>query len=257
MKRISLVIVAMGLFIVLKDIGSAAELSPALKELAGKWTASRTNQDGEKYTFSLEFKGDKVIFHARDAEGKPRLVAKGTAKAMKEGPFNVLTLTDLQAGRSEDDLKDVDDERSSVYALRDGNLLLASNFDKERRNETPRVDEYSRAEASARAESSAPKLTGKWKMELALGDQTRDYELNIEGAGDKLQATVISPRSGEHKAKSVSFKDGEFEMLVDREIQGSDMTIVYKGKLAEGKLAGKVSVKGLEEQYSGTWTATR
>src|SRR3954468_11784308 len=131
MKRISWVIAAVGLCIGIKDSGNAAELSPALKQLAGKWTASRTNQDGEKYSFSLEFKGDKITFHARDAEGKPRLVATGKAKAMKEGPFNVLTLTDLKAGRSEDDLQEVNDERSSVYTLRDGNLLLASNFDKE------------------------------------------------------------------------------------------------------------------------------
>ena len=251
--------VALSLLAGVFSLSSAAEPSTGLKALAGKWTASRTNDKGERYTFSLEFKDNKIVFHAKDAEGKPHLVAKGTARIEKAGPFNVLTLTDITAGRSEDDLQEVSDQRSSVYTLRDGNLLLASNFDKERENERPRVDEYSREESAKGAASSTPtqKLEGKWKMELSLGDQTRDYELKIDTSGDKLEATVISPRSGEHKAKSVTFKDGNFEMVVDREIQGNEVSIIYKGKLADGKLSGKASVKGLEDQYTGDWTASR
>jgi hypothetical protein len=63
----------------------------------------------------------------------------------------VLIAKDLRAGRTEDDLEPVDDQRVSVYAVRDGKLYLASGFDKERDNERPRVEEYTKQDGGARS----------------------------------------------------------------------------------------------------------
>jgi hypothetical protein len=52
-------------------------------------------------------------------------------------------------------------------------------------------------------------------------------------------------------------KGNDVEILIDREIEGNNTTFVYKGKLAENKISGTVTVKGLEDQFTGTWTATR
>jgi len=240
-------------------IAGAAEISPALKGLQGKWTGERTNSEGRRSAMVLEIKDDKLHFRSTDPDGTVRLVAKGTVKAEKAGEFRVLIATDLRAGRSEDDLEPIDDERASVYTLRDGKLFMASGFDKARENERPRVEEYTRDESAPRSANppAADKLLGKWKMEATLGDNTLDYELRFEQPGGALQGTLISPRSGEYKAKSVSFKDGALEMQVDRTIEGNDVTFVYKGNLKAGALAGTLQVKGLEDQFSGNWKATR
>ena len=238
--------------------GYSAELSPSLKALQGKWKAERPNRDGERYTYSLEFKGDKLTFEAKDAGGDTRLVATGSVKTEKAGPLTVLSMTDLRAGRTADDLQDVDDTRTSVYTVRDGKLLIASNFDRERENEEPRIDEYTRAADSAKASDPAgANVTGTWNLDMALADQNFDYKLRIEKAGDEYSTIFVSPRSGEHKAKSTTVKGSDVEIIIDRQIQDNNTTFVYKGKLAGSKIAGTVTVKGLEDQFSGTWTATR
>src|SRR5688572_1493793 len=112
--------------------GQCAELSASLKALQGKWAGQRTNRNGDLYKFTLEFKGDKLTFEAKDPAGDTRLLARGTAKAEKSGTLNVLTLTDIRAGQSEDNLEPRDDTRTSVYTVREDKLYLASNFDRER-----------------------------------------------------------------------------------------------------------------------------
>jgi hypothetical protein len=54
------------------------------------------------------------------------LVSKGIAKVEKAGPIRVLTIADIRAGRSADDLQPVDDSRALVFTIRDGRLVLAS-----------------------------------------------------------------------------------------------------------------------------------
>jgi hypothetical protein len=249
-----------GVLLVSATMAGAAEVSPGLKTLQGKWTGERTNSEGRRGSAVLEIKDDKLNFRLSDAEGSVRFVAKGTVKANKAGEFSVLTVTDIKAGRSEDDLEPVDDDRVSVYTLREGKLYLASGFDKSRENERPRVDEYARDESAPRASTEKPapdKLLGKWKMEATMGDQNMDYDLRFEQVSGALKGTVISPRSGEHKAKSVSLKGDDFEMLVDRDIEGNQVTFVYKGKLKGDGLSGTLQVKGLEDQFTGNWKAPR
>lgn len=248
-----------GALFVATAIAGAAEISPALKSLQGKWAGERSNSEGQRSKTSLEIKDDKLTFKSMDADGNLRLFAKGTVKVEKAGDLRILIATDLRAGKTEDNLEPVDDDRASVYIVREGKLYLGSGFDKARDNERPRVDEYTRQEgASAAAEKpGGNKLEGKWKMEVALGEQNMDYELRLAPLAGGLQGIMVSPRSGEHKAKSVSLKGDAFEMQIDREIEGNAVTFVYKGNLKADALSGTFLVKGLEDQFTGNWKATR
>ena len=233
---------------------------PLLDELQGKWSVKKTNDEGRTYSQSMEFAQDKMTFELRDEGGDVRLVAKAKVKTQKAGPLKAFTLSDIEGGRSESELQPVDDERSSVYTLRDGKLVVASNFDRERSRERPSIDVYTREAASRAAtspDSGAGKLLGKWEMELSIGDNTIDYSLLIEkGADGQLAATLVSPRSGKHKFKSIDYKDGQLKMEIDREIEGQETTLTYTGKLTGGKLSGKVSAQGLGDG-AATWQATK
>ena len=246
-------------------MATAAEISPALKGLQGRWNGERTNSEGQRNKSVLEIKDDKMEFRALDGDGSVRFIAKGNVKIEKAGDLRALVITDIRAGRDADNLEPVDDDRTSVYTLREGKLYLASGFDKPRDNERPRLEEFTKEEGAARSSADKPatekpstdKLLGKWKMEAVLADNTMDYGLRFEKAGDALQGTVISPRSGEYKAKSVTLKGDQLEMLVDRTIEGNDVTFVYKGTLKADTLSGTIQLKGLEDQFSGTFKATR
>ena len=239
----------------------AAENSPGLDGLQGKWSATKTNREGERYFQTLEIKRDKLTFQMLEPDKTVRFMAKGTIKTEKAGPLNILSISGIEAGRSADELSPVDDRRTSVYTVRGTKLILASNFDTERENERPGVESYERVEGvkeTASAPSDAEsKLLGKWKMELTIRDTNVDYDLRIAKVGDKLEATVISPRSGEHKAKSTTFQDNELVFEVDREFEGNNVTIVYKAKLMGEELSGTVSAKGLEDQFSGKFKARK
>ena len=73
----------------------------------------------------------------------------------------------------------------------------------------------------------------------------------------KVFATLISPRSGEHKFRQVTWADEKLTMELDRDYDGQKITLVYTGKLGADGLSGTVAAKGAEDQFSGTWKAKR
>jgi hypothetical protein len=232
-----------------------------LDPLQGQWSVTKTNREGERYSQVFEFKQDRIVFRILDANGGVRLYAKGKAKTERVGAFEVLTVFAIEAGRTVDELQSVDDDRVGVYALRGEKLYLASNFDRTRENERPTMDVYVKAEGAREASGgTAPdedKLLGTWKVEVTYGDNSNDYDLRLGKAEGKLQATLISPRSGEHKFKSVVFQGGELVMELVRQIQEQEATFIYKGKQTAEGLSGTVAVKGMEEQFSGRWKAAK
>ena len=239
----------------------AAESTSALESVQGKWSVTKTNRENQRYSQTLEFKQGQFTFQRLDNDGQVRLMAKGKVQAEKAGPFEILKLSDIQGGRSAEELAPVDDTRAYVYAVREGKLILASNFDKERGNEAPGVDTYDRVatpkEPAANASSREDKLLGNWKVDVSMAEQNIDYGLRIAKADGKIAATLISPRSGEHKAKSATYNGEELVMEFDREVQGNSVTLIYKGKLAGDDLSGTVTAKGFEDQYSGKWKAKK
>ena len=228
--------------------------SSSLDALQGTWSTKRTNQEGQVISQTLEFKQDRMTFKMTGADGELRFFAKGAAAVQKLGPFQALKLTAIQAGRSEDSAESVDDERTSVFVVDGDTLTLASNFDKTRSGQPPRADTYSRGKA---AENTGPKLAGTWKMDMHIGENDADYELRFSETGGKLSATLVSPRSGEHKFRVVTWADERLTMELDRDFDGNAITLIYTGKLAADGLSGKVVAKGAEDQFSGTWKARK
>ena len=87
---------------------------------------------------------NKWKFKLVGSDSNPVLVAEGNLELKETGGVKIAKLMDLQADGSASDLNDTNDDRVSVYTFRDGKLILAGNFDKERNNEKPSMDEYSK-----------------------------------------------------------------------------------------------------------------
>ena len=258
--QITSIVACLGLPCILTLSALAAGEAPSLEPLQGKWSVTKTNREGRAYSQTIEIKKNQMTLQIFDAEEQLRLHAQGTIKTEKNGPFEVLVVSDIRAGRSVSELESVDDPRSMIYALRGERLFLASNFDRERNNERPTMDVYTRKAAAAdtggTSSGNEAKLLGTWKMELVLGENTLDYELRIARKGESLEGILVSPRTGEHKSKSIQLKDGEVVIEVERELEGNPATFIYQGKLTAEGLAGKFSVKG-QDQFSGNWKATK
>jgi hypothetical protein len=113
--------------------------------LAGKWTVKKVNDQGDKYSQTIEVKKDKFVFEILGADGQVVLHAEGDLKLEKLGPFDSVRFAHIRAGQSASDLNDVDDEYVSVYRLEGDKWTMASGFDKDRERQKPGVDVYARA----------------------------------------------------------------------------------------------------------------
>lgn len=243
-----------------QGLAALAADAPSLEPLQGKWSVTKTNREGAPYRQTVEFKKDQFVLQITREDGSVRLFAKAKVKAERAGPVEVLTISEIEGGRSPDELQPVDDPRAVVFALRGDTLYLASNFDKERDNERPSADAYTRVEAPKEAASGLPldesRLIGTWKLEVVYGDQTRDYDLRFAKTDGKLEATLVSPRSGEHKFKSVVCQGNELVMEIEREMGEQQATIIYKGKRTEQGLSGTAAFKGSEDR-TVPWKASK
>jgi hypothetical protein len=236
--------------------GFARNHASELDVLQGEWTVAKTNQEGQAYSQLIQIEKDQFTFKILSADSKMLLISKGTVKATKAAPFDLLSITNIRAGRSEGEMQPIDDTRALVYTVRDGNFFLASNFDRERENEKPALERYVRA-ANADSANAEAKLVGKWKMHVTLADNDYDYELRISKKGNGLEGVLISPRSGEHACKLVRLEKDNLTIKVEREIQDIKGTFVYKAKLNGSELVGQFAVRDHEDQLSGTWKASR
>ena len=117
--------------------------------LTGKWSAKKTNDQGEAYTQTLEIKKDKFIFEMVSADGNIVLHAEGDLKLEKLGPFSAARFNHIRAGQSSSSMDDVDDEYVSVYTLDGDTWTMASNFDKQRENQKPAADVYRKVKTAA------------------------------------------------------------------------------------------------------------
>jgi hypothetical protein len=239
----------------------AADTASGFDALQGKWSLTKTEQDGQRITQVVEVKQGRLTFQILNAEGQVRALVKGRLKADKTGSFNVLTVSDLQVGRSADELQPVGETRALVYTMRGDTAFFAMNFDREQDNEKPSIDAYTRVAGPSAAAAGAgldeSKLLGAWKVEVVAGDNTNDYELRISKADGKLEATLISPRSGEHKYKSVICRGSELVMELERERDGETVTLIYKARMTGDGLSGTLVTKGQEDQSPATWKASK
>ena len=142
-KQIASLIPAIGL--------AAALCTPAyaddLETLAGKWTATKSNDEGKHYTQQMEIKKNKFTLKITDADGGTRLYAEGDVKVDKVGPYKTVVFSNIKAGESSTDSSPIDDTYTSIYKLQDdGTWLVVMNFDKQRdENQKPSLDAYRKA----------------------------------------------------------------------------------------------------------------
>jgi len=120
-----------------------------LDALAGKWAVKKTNEQGDKYTQTLEIKKDKFLFQILDGDNQLTLYAEGDIKLEKLAAFSSIRFLHIRAGGSAASLKDLDDEYVSVYVLDDDTWIMASNFDKQREQQKPSADAYRRIKTVA------------------------------------------------------------------------------------------------------------
>ncbi len=124
----------------------SATLAPAddSAALAGKWSIKKVNEQGQKYTQTVEIKADgKFAFQISGEDDQMGFVAQGNFKLEKSGPFQAARFFHIKAGQSASSLEDSDEEYVSVYRLDEDTWTLASNFDKER-PQKPGLDVYQR-----------------------------------------------------------------------------------------------------------------
>lgn len=227
-------------------------LASDIDALQGKWKLTKSGENGA-ITQLLEFKRDKWTFKRISEDGNG-FVAEGDVEVKNTGAFQTIHIHTTKYGDTETNMEDADDERDFVFSVQDGKLYIATNLDLERENEKPALDVYSR-----NPDAGKTALAGSWKLNLDLGDDNYDYTLRITESAGKLNAVMVSPRSGEHQVNSINFENNTLRIEIDREIQGNVMTFVYTGKLEGQKLSGHASVKGAngDEIASGEWTAKK
>ncbi len=115
--------------------------------LAGKWSVKKVNDEGQKYTQTIEIKPDnKFVFQILGEDNQTAFVAQGDFKLENLGPFKAARFFHIKAGAVGSDLNDLDDEYESVYALGEDTWTLASNFDKVR-EQKPALDVYQRVKS--------------------------------------------------------------------------------------------------------------
>jgi len=128
-----------------------------LDAFAGKWLAKKVNDQGEKYSETIEIKKDKFVFEILSGDQQVVLHAEGNVKLEKAGPFFSMRFFHIRAGSSSSNLEDIDDEYVSAYVLDDDTWTLASNFDKRRADQKPSADVYRRVKPS---DQSKPAKSG-------------------------------------------------------------------------------------------------
>ena len=136
--------------IILSLLGFAAACAPRaladdLDTLAGKWTTQATNEEGQRYTQHIEIKKNKFTFKIVSGD-ETRLYAEGDVKLDKAGPFKTISFTNIKAGQSSSDANPIDDTYTSIYKFGDDDtLLVVMNFDKDRDDQKPSLDLYTKA----------------------------------------------------------------------------------------------------------------
>jgi len=170
-----------------------------LEQLSGKWSVKKVSDEGQDYSQTITVKKDKFVFEILGAEGRMVLHAEGDLKLDKLGPFSAARFVNIRAGRSADDLRDVDDEYVSIYRLEGDTWTTAMNFDRERERQKPSLDIYRRVKTTAEPrtlvideiEMADTPQSGTWFLcfDATVEGATRRYY--VQGKGyDKNQVTV-------------------------------------------------------------------
>ena len=98
--------------------------------------------------------------------------------------------------------------------------------------------------ASVRADA-----TGHWKLDLERDGNSREYYADLVEKDGKLSGNFISPRSGKYEIQSGEVDGEKFRFSVDREFNGTPVTIEIAGKL-DGKGKGEATVTAQGQEFA-------
>ncbi len=218
-------------------------------DLVGIWDVEAVSNEGDEREAEL---------HVSEKEGKLTGVAKldGNDVPLKELKVKGKSVT-FKVDVAEGDITAALEGKETQTGVIDGEWAGHDDSGNEVVNGSwsarKRVEEEKKEEASAAL--SAESLKGNWAISVKMEDQSNDYTLKFSD-DDGLKAVLVSPRSGDHAAKSVEIKDEKVIVSVPREYGGQALTIIYTGALQDGVLSGDVAVEGYD-QFSGTFSGKR
>ena len=162
-------------------------------KLTGKWSVKKANDQGQSFTQTIEIKKDKFVFEVRSADNELAIHAEGDLQLSKSGAFKTARFFHVRGGASATDLQDVDDEYDCIYALEGDTWMLASNFDKTRK-EKASVHAYHRMKSTS--QNSTLVIDA---IEMADTPQTAIWYLCFEATVDGVKKRHFLPDKGYEK----------------------------------------------------------
>ena len=97
----------------------------------------------------------------------------------------------------------------------------------------------------------AASAVGSWDVTIDSPQGQRTVVMVIKKDGDKFTGAMKS-QAGERPLDSVAVKGDEITFVMTRQVQGQDMVMTYKGKIAKDSMKGDADFGGLA---TGTWSA--
>jgi hypothetical protein len=101
------------------------------------------------------------------------------------------------------------------------------------------------------APAQSANIPGSWDLTIESPQGKRTVVLIIKKEGDKLIGLMKSQR-GERPLDSVAVKGDEITFVITQQVQGQDLVMSYKGKIAGESMKGDADFGGLAQ---GTWSA--
>lgn len=94
-------------------------------------------------------------------------------------------------------------------------------------------------------------VAGSWDVTIDSPQGQRTVVMIIKKDGEKFTGAMKSPQ-GERPLDSVAVKGDEITFVMTRQVQGQDMVMTYKGKIAKDSMKGEADFGGLA---TGSWSA--
>jgi hypothetical protein len=114
-----------------------------------------------------------------------------------------------------------------------------------------------RAEDKPAAKADKAGVTGTWKWTITFGEQKRDVTLNLKQDGEKVTGGITVGEGKETPIEDGKYKNGELSFKVTRERKGQKFTSMYKGKVMDDTIKGKMEFEFNGETRSRDWEAKR
>ena len=223
MKRLAFNLTVMfGLSMLNASLVSADDL----RELTGKWTAEKTDDQGRSFQQVLEINNNKFVFKIMRGPDIG-LYAEGEVKAERLGPFKAAKFFNIQGGRSTSDLQPVEDDRTVIYRLAENELSMATDFDKDR-SQPASVTTYTKAKADETKTLVIDKIVMHmtpqseiWYLcfEATVGSTTKRFNIPDKGY-EKDELTIATDLAIPNVRKDQSCK---FVMKLD-DVSGDECT---------------------------------